>query len=472
MKSIDISQVAKMTLLIAALFFMLPGISVATSVEDIVVGQPGIEYYYLLPPAAGEEAKLDRGAAPLEFEFDAAVPGEAFLLVEMMSPDTSWKSRASKSVVLSTSLDGQRGADIVLFGGPEFIEYSALLGNVSEGEHGVELKFDAGRSPAPDAVVMVREVRVKVVASQGGCGVNELSPVLWLGEGGAVNDIPLLFFAYERGDGRRTLEYQVIFSNEDGGTGRAPAKLSVEYGRTTDIEWMYIADCDTGSGKITRGIFQGAGHATTDFSGERFGTHPVLRVATSNGNFSDRGRGEIMVSPAPLLVNMPGLPREALMDAFPWTYRIMTEEMFSEWKAAKPGDPDSPLLSDARNYVYIDFHAMNHTGRKSLAFEVKLRGGKRWYTSNPDEKNILVDVEGLIGGAGYKRTNVELPPGARQRHVEAIRIMGTPDVDYTIYSLSAFMLGKDYAPLPPFIKHDAEIRLTPENREYVIKAGD
>lgn len=72
--------------------------------------------------------------------------------------------------------------------------------------------------------------------------VYRFSPILY-GRGieNTYTDIPLLMY-YEKKkttEGLRELSYTVIFSNEDGGTNTEG--LLQNWGRTTDIEWIYSA---------------------------------------------------------------------------------------------------------------------------------------------------------------------------------------------------------------------------------------
>ena len=68
------------------------------------------------------------------------------------------------------------------------------------------------------------------------------APVLFarLNTVGQFSDIPLLLYCeHLRVDGEDTLQYTVIFSNEDGGT--STRALMARWGRTTDIEYVYRA---------------------------------------------------------------------------------------------------------------------------------------------------------------------------------------------------------------------------------------
>ena len=157
--------------------------------------------------------------------------------------------------------------------------------------------------------------------------------------------------------GRPTIEYTVIWSNEDGGTD-TPA-LMARWGRTTDIEWIYRVTLDRRGRKALRRL-PGArprdparsparASAATRCCGPARATTTWLPVAA-------RGRG--LALPLPARHRRRSLPagraREAMMDANPWTYQVMAKEMAREGKLESPASPDTPALSDQRDYLFAE----------------------------------------------------------------------------------------------------------------------
>ncbi len=73
----------------------------------------------------------------------------------------------------------------------------------------------------------------------------------------ARTDVPMLAYhaSTPNADGTRTIEYTVIWSNEDGGTN-SPA-LMARWGRTTDIEWIYRVRVDA-AGNALAAVYHGA----------------------------------------------------------------------------------------------------------------------------------------------------------------------------------------------------------------------
>ena len=82
-----------------------------------------------------------------------------------------------------------------------------------------------------------------------------------------------------RADGTRTIEYTVIWSNEDGGTN-SPA-LMARWGRTTDIEWIYRVRVDAAGNVARRRLPRRPNHEVLPFTGAKENDHPLLQTATS-----------------------------------------------------------------------------------------------------------------------------------------------------------------------------------------------
>ena len=120
----------------------------------------------------------------------------------------------------------------------------------------------------------------------------------------------------------KTITYGIIFSNEDSRVGIGLSDMMLSWGRTTDIEWIYQVSLNSAD-EIVNEIFQGAGHITTTFNGEKCGTHPYLINATANCNFSDTGTSDYIFFLPPINVNTDGHTREYIMDQNPWSYKIM-----------------------------------------------------------------------------------------------------------------------------------------------------
>src|SRR4030095_15521035 len=142
-------------------------------------------------------------------------------------------------------------------------------------------------------------------------------------------DLPLLMYYEILHEGTRDLivRYTAIFTNEDGGT--QTAALMSRWGRATDIEW--ILQLRIRDGKIIEETFQGVEHETKAFTGLRTnGSHPLLATASDNNNFSDLASSVVRFAPLPMRARLESATRESVMDAYPQSYRVMTEELIRE----------------------------------------------------------------------------------------------------------------------------------------------
>src|SRR6185503_5505020 len=169
---------------------------------------------------------------------------------------------------------------------------------------------------------------------------------------GAFTDLPL-FMWYEivptsRG---RQFRYSVIFSNEDGGT--PTDRLMATWGRTTDIEFVYGVEVDARNAVLAE-EFQGPGHEVPPFKGRHEARHPLQWVSTENNMVSESGPTRVRYAPAPVKFDLTGVSREAVMDAQPWLYAVMTKELARERKIVADAPPGNKQIPDPRRFVYID----------------------------------------------------------------------------------------------------------------------
>lgn len=428
---------------------------------------------FLAARAAGQDLIVLSPEIP-ELEFPIAVMGggETCVILTMSSPDTSWDNRPHSGLILHGAIDGEFANDIVVFGGGQFLEYTMCAGPLSPGEHTLKLTRDPDLSPARQGSVVIYEIVAHTFLHQDFLFfLYEFSPFLYERAAEQSTDVSLKLFANPVSEGgRTTIEYHVVLSNEDGGTGRNPAILMSRYGRTTDIEWVYRVVVDEATGDIISEQYQGSGHETRDFTGRKIGRHPVLRVATDNGNFEQDGETPVRVGLLPVRFSWgDGQPRDAIMDAFPWMHHIASQEMFAENKASRDYNRKSAQLGDMRDYVYIDYQAQNLNGEKTLSFEVQLKGGKHWYSTNPGKDVPFLGDDGLLAFSGWMRTNIKLPPGVKPGDIESLRILGSGNVSYEIMAVKVFVLDDLYMPRPPFFELPEKVVLSPENRQAVFK---
>ena len=152
--------------------------------------------------------------------------------------------------------------------------------------------------------------------------------------------------------GHSVIEYSVIWSNEDGGTN-TPA-LMAQWGRTTDIEWVYRVEVDAAGRRVPgTGVIQALAHQTLSFKGRYDGTHPLIQTCTANNNVCDKVDDPMRFALSTRGVLPAGQPREHEMDTHPWTYQVMAREMLRERKIESPSDPATQAVGDQRSYLYL-----------------------------------------------------------------------------------------------------------------------
>jgi hypothetical protein len=375
----------------------------------------------LAGPTASPEPCIAEAGPCLSVVIDVREDAEVVLDLEV---DDRTPAEADLAVTAAAVfVDGVPDQEILMFPGAGRDRYDAVLGPLGPGRHVVELR--PSRFWPPDPRLSWRELRTRVLtAADPAYDALRFAPRLELRADtvGEASDLPLLVYVEEAG-GRLT--YTVVFSNEDAGT---PARtLMARWGRAVDIEMAYSVE--RADGRVVRETYQGLDHELRPFRGRRQGAHPVLLVATLNNVFLDRGRGAVVVCPAP--VHHGDATRESVMDTRPFIQEVLTRELAHEGKLT-PGrgvKPDQVVL-DPRRYLY--FEARLRLEHAAVA--------ARAVTAHGAAASHGGDARLAITRDGWVRTAVALPPGRvglrelgweclgeRKRarcHVEATRVFG------------------------------------------------
>lgn len=441
----------------------------------------------VIPALAGAAPTLTvtRGGPVASFSFTAASAGEGLLDVSASAPGVSWGAAGAESAVVSLSVDGRYQSDLVVMSSTPTAR-SVALGSLAAGSHVVSATFAEDRSPAgaQSAVLNVTGLRVVPEADPTYVALAH-APLIYGRElskktpfANATTDTPLLAWheasaAVTPGD--TVIEYSVVWSNEDGGT--APPALMARWGRTTDIEWVYRVEVDA-NGLTVPGtaVFQGANHATKSFGGTLEGSHPILETCTANNNMCDTKVNDPMRFAVDTeQTRVPARARESLMDASPWTYWVMGQEMIREGQVESPSDPTTPALGDQRSYLYIEISKQTqgpNSGNSwvGVAIGVSLKSAP----------SVLYRSDHLTSGWAIQRdvpaaTTVELPPGttaADIASIEAIRVSsGSKDngVAVTMRSINrGFLLDAGYLPQSSFVTWSGSVSLTPSAPTAVL----
>ena len=385
----------------------------------------------------------------------AATAGEGSAVLTLSAETADWGIADRESVVVQYDVDGTPFGTIVVGEGETTADYRVMLGNLAAGAHTIGLRHSKKLSPAADAsVVLHAPVALTVLApTDPGYDALRFAPVL-LGidrelnvisthPGNAVSDVPLIeYVRAEPGVGNTTYYYTMIWSNEDGGTGLYPDVLFSQWGRTTDIEGILEVDVADGGALQEVRFRPDESGSLTVFTGAFFGTHPVIRTASQNGLIAEDGDSTLRFLLAPFEFDDSGVARERGMDLDPSSYRIMAKEMIRELKTEDVPTPATKLLSDQRNYLFVEYDIdVDVSGRVLRAYAVV------------DGLSYASDHFLLAGGPlnpkvsdGTARTAIELPPGTTLADVTEVGMQGVVAMSGTLYGLDAFMLDADFLP--------------------------
>jgi len=377
-----------------------------------------------------------------------ATAGEGLLRLALAAPRTSWAGPHPASTVVDVTVTDRTTATVVgtqqfvLYWGSSTFTYGGFIGPATTADaYRVTVAAEAAASSGglswplgsatPTATVVDSQLEV-VDPSNAQYLATTYAPVLFGRSTSALHDVPMLVDATATpvGGGATDLSYTVIWSHEDAGTGFVPFLEWGTWGRMTDIETA-ISFTVAADGSVSNASYLWGGEPATGFpdsqgalqevdqpfTGTWDGTHPVLRDATGNNDFSVQGTTPFRFQLAPVPGPTPGQTRESVMDAHPFTYRVSGEEVL-RWYGDVSTDPRSPGPGDARQYATVDLDASG-TGVSSLAVELRLSGGPTWYASD-------FHTGYPAHGTGHFRTVVKLPLGWQTRSVTGVRVQAYP----------------------------------------------
>jgi hypothetical protein len=392
---------------------------------------------------------------------------EVGLEIIARSPGASWAREGAESAALLISIDDKYNQDLLLWSGEEWFTYRVLLGRLPKGKHIVSVALNPLRSAAGAQRAEVKAVHQLMFATSGATGDQAEerlalahAPVLYARANTIdhFTDIPLLMY-YEILHEAATdliVRYTTIFTNEDGGT--QTAALMARWGRGTDIEWVY--QIRVRNLKIVEETYQGVQHETKFFTGARTnGQHPLLAVASDNNNFSDLACSAVRFAPLPIRARLETATRESMMDMYPQTYRVMTEELRREQRISDtPADINT--IADPRSYLYIE--AVSEQEGATIAFDVKLTGQSNVFASDLGQPRLRIER------SGYFRTAVRLPKGILPDNIESVtaRCQATEKTAGTrgckdLKVIRILVLDQNYIPRPLALQPQPESSLAP-----------
>lgn len=411
-------------------------------------------------PAIAETA-----ADSLEIRFELDAAAEVVAEITASAPGASWKRLGAEAAVATIYLDGRYNQDVVLFQGSQLWTYRVFLGPAEAGPHRLRVERNP-RWSAPGVDLRIEKV------TAGGIAPNDPeyralahAPILYARADtlGHFSDVPLLVW-YERSPeaNGEVIQYSFIFSNEDAGT--PTDALMARWGRATDIEYVYRVSFDT-DGNIRKEVFQGRGHEDFVFSGGKQGRHPFLLVVSQNNVFADTGFSSVQYRLRPVPADLSRSSREELMDQFPWTYRVMAQELEREGKLRPYGSAAGAAVGDPRQYLYLELEGENRNS--GMVAWVKLKGQPQWYSSHRGRLDFS------MSRSGWFRTTVELPPSTTAKSIEYVVIECvdlrdprnfSPDTEANCVLREVkkvFLLDSDYRPGPNLLTSKTALSLRP-----------
>lgn len=437
------------------------------------------------PPLGHAHLTLVRGAAAHSVTFTTTADGEGLLDLSAAAPGADWGTPGAESAVVSMEVDGKYQSDIVI-PSDRPIPREFALGGLSAGKHTLTFSFAGDRTPTGVRRAVLSDLSVRTATTADpDYRFLRFAPVIYgrnLADFGGTyassfTDAPLVAWhesAPAATPGHTVLTYSVIWSNEDGGTN-TPA-LMARWGRTTDIEWVYSVELDADGNRVPGSdTFQGASHVTQHFAGTYEGDHALIETCTSNNNICDTVTDPMRFALSYDEDLATDQPREAIMDAHPWTYQVTAKEMVREGKIESPADPATAEVSDERNYLFLtvkkDQVPVGDTS-SGVSVEVTLKGDPTVYRS--DHLGTGGDPSWSLTRDVPASSTVELPEGTTADDVASVTLVRVPvgvDLGATVHATSVtrgFFLGSDDLPTPGFLDWHGSVDLTPADPTATI----
>ncbi len=399
------------------------------------------------------------GAEPIATtRFFTHDPGEAVATIAATCPRCDWGVPGREAVALRLELDGQYSQHVLLTRLGK-ASYRIMLGPVSAGAHRLNVMYDEALTARDAGSFAVGHVDVQVVTPDAPeYDKLAFAPILHERPNttGRFSDTPLLMWVEsDTTPAGRRFRYSVIFTNEDGGT--PTDKLMATWGRGTDIELVYDVAMDA-AGNILKEEIQAPKHEILPFNGPKLGKHPQLWVVTDNNMVSDKGESPVRHAPAPIPFVLRDRSREAVMDANPWTYEVMSAELAREHKVDAGAKAGSGTILDPRRYAYLEACG-DLSEATAIAFDVGIErdGRVEWFSTDREIPQFRIARSGCFRAAAPLPEDVRLsssaPPRLRVRAYRRVTDRDTPPptgpVTATLRRVNKlFMLNDDYRPGP------------------------
>lgn len=415
------------------------------------------------------------GGPPIlaEQSIDLTRAAELRAVVSASCPRCAWDTAGREAATLVLRVDGRYSQHLPLVRGSA--DYAVMLGDAEPGRHTIRVELDTAASATElkSASAATARIAVTPVFPEAADHLAQaLAPFVYARPNtiGKFTDVPVFMWYEREPTGRGALyRYSVIFTNEDGGT--PTDRLMATWGRTTDIEYIYSIELDRAGG-IVGEEYQGPEHKVLPFRGKREGRHPLLWVATDNNMVRDAGDVTIRYAPAPQAADLANVSREAVMDANPWLYAVMAQELGREGKIGDDPPPGQDRIADPRRFVYVE--ACGEVGNGALAFEVHARGA--WVASDRGQRQYRIVRDGCF------RSATPVPAGTTSSDVDALRVVayerppadGKPPVPPNPVRLTristVFMLDERYVPGAALLSWQGSQMIQPGGEPFEVAA--
>jgi len=347
-------------------------------------------------------------------QMDAAA--EVVAVLDVTAPNADWGRPGREGVLATITIDDSKKIHQMVFGGSARLKYPVFLGELAAGAHSIKVERHPDYS-SRGIQMQIHDVTFRQTKpTDADYAVLANAPVIFARANtiGKFTDIPLLAYAEKLGDG--SIQYSVIFSNEDGGT--STRALMARWGRVTDIEYVYQVWPDK-AGKPVRAQLQTRNHKDVPYMGKRESLHPLLTVVTDNNMVAEDAPTAIRYQPAPVLVEMGQASREKVMDEHPFTYLISSRELEREGKLRSFGTVEGTKISAPENYLVVEMRVTNKDAR--IATLIRMAEDNFYRSSHISIYDMGIERSGWV------RTAIELPPATQAAQVAEIAFECLPD---------------------------------------------
>ena len=395
---------------------------------------------------------------------------------------TRWSSAGNEALILDVLADARVVGQLILHQGSATFVYTMHLGELAANTE-LSVRVSALSAAQATQEACVGSAMLKSAAELGadGEGLANAPVFLWPREK-RFDDVPLLV-----GYSRSLRRYEVVYSNENGGTtagcgggSKGIQALIARWGRAADVEAAYDL-----SGAKPRWL-RCSGNTDTGAHALRYeAAHPLLyygdghnRLFESRGGYgqscgsggSERADGNLqgwntanpgndaslddahVVRLRPLPVSLDDVPdylsapegrREGLLDTYaPWLYRLTFHEL------AREGKVDGSRTFDMERYVFLDVRADDVGGQgDNYCATLGLKGGFKMRLVRSDGEWLSgpqITADYFAGPVGWKRVAFALDRVYQPGEFRAVQFDAYDNDGVYFLSLgSVFMLAPE-----------------------------